>query len=103
MTTLQSSKYNPSRGGRAPNDLHAGFDDAVQAVLAWDNGQPEPAVEIRGSDISVREICGLLWNCTDFLPAAVCADLNEMDDEFPLRGASYARGARCLKAIISTT
>src|SRR4051812_9601520 len=65
---LNGSFYNPARGGHAPGDVRAAFAAAIEAYDSWEAGEAEPTVELREQQVSISNICGLLWNCTDTMP-----------------------------------
>ncbi len=62
------------RHGHAPGHIRSAFLDAVEAYSGWNDGDPEPCVEVeihyepRSTPIS--RVCGMLWNCTDIIPGA---------------------------------
>ena len=85
-------KFNPARGGHAPDYLREAFQDAI----AWD-GELAKTVVIDDVGIDEEErslgwLAGQLWNCTDVLPGIECLAL-----DIPL-GSTYARAARIVKA-----
>jgi hypothetical protein len=102
MSAIKFSKYSPSRGGHAPGDLRDSFIDSVYVIEQWGASQPEPTVELRGHQVPVTRIIGLLWNCSDILGGAVCRQICGMargPDSFP-SGATYAQAARQLKELV---
>src|SRR5262245_21907195 len=104
MSKLYFSRYSPSIGGHAPGHVRDAFIDALDQFEAWENGEPEPSIEIDGQALSLSEVCGLVWNCTDIMPAAVRNALKDLLDAHGdarcFRG-TYAAGARA--AIIYLT
>src|SRR3954452_25639534 len=92
--------FKSSRAGRPPGHLRDAFATTVDLVCDWQDGQPEPRVQIGERNVPAREICGLLWNCTDTMPTEVSAAIAQMVD-FPRCGASYAQGARAIRCIVS--
>ena len=100
---LVNSYFNPSRGGRAPGDVRSAFLEALESyVHCWEESEPEPVIEVRGQEHSISEVCGLLWNCTDFLPRGAREDFSYIDHD--LRpGSTYAQAARLLKASTANT
>lgn len=104
MTKPGFSRYNPSRGGRAPRDLRNSFLDAVDIVEKWGAGEPEPTVELRDHQVPVTRIIGLLWNCRDTLACDVCQQIHDMlrrPDTFR-SGSTYAQAARQLKRFLES-
>lgn len=103
---LKSSKYNPAVGGHAPGDVREAFVDATEAYARWKDGAPEPTVTLREQQLSISAVCGLLWNCSDFLPndlklylGVEYAKAVHRPDDAP---HTYAQGARMLKAMVRT-
>ncbi len=93
------------------------FMDAVDAYVAWNDGAPEPTVvleanyEFEGNPgaaernakkkdrvLTVSQVCGLLWNCTDILPSSLVEDLEGCDIYLGRR--TYACAARTIKGRI---
>lgn len=72
------------RYGHAPGDLRDAFAETIELDLQ--------EVELRGEKISLRRLCGLLWNCTDTLPQQIADNLDEP------RLGTYAAAARALMA-----
>lgn len=102
-STFLGSFYLPSRGGHAPGDLREAFADAVDAFEAWGGSDPGPTIEVRGGRLTVRAVCGLLWNCSDVMPSTMSQQLND-PTKWPqdgLRSNTYAAGARLLKSLIT--
>ena len=98
MNLLIKSRYKPARGGHAPSDLREAFEQAVEAYCEWAEGDPEPIVDLRGKDVPISRICGLLWSCIDAAPSDLRRTMEEIDADF--RGFTYATAARSLKALI---
>jgi hypothetical protein len=74
------------------------FQEAVDAVCDWIDGEPEPTVDVRDNEVSVSAVCGLLWNCNDILPSGLVGSMKSIDPDFS--GWSYAGAARSLKSVI---
>jgi hypothetical protein len=97
MSILKGSSYSPSRGGHAPGDVRNAFvDEAIPAYIAWEDGEPEPTVELREQQVSISQLCGLLWNCHDILPSGAIFELDGCDAD--LKSQTYASAARWMKA-----
>jgi hypothetical protein len=77
-----------------PGDLRTAFEEAVEAVCDWNEGDPEPTVEVGGREILVSAVCGLLWNCGDIVPLGT---MECVDPDFGC--GSYAAAARVLKSV----
>jgi hypothetical protein len=88
------SYYSPARGGHAPGDIRDAFVEAVDAYGGWKAGQPEPMVDVREQRLTIRQVCGLLWNCSDCMPSDLFDQVFDFDD-MP-HGRSYSAGARFL-------
>ena len=98
---LIHSPYTPHIGGHAPGDVRESFVESVQAYLDWDDGDPEPMVELREhAAVPISRICGILWNCTDTMPGNLCAELKGLDGPID-HGGTYAQGARFLRSMVS--
>ena len=99
---LKGSSYLPSRGGHAPGDVRDAFLEALDIYVNREVGAAEPMVELREQQVSLCQLCGLLWNCTDILPgfwwdtACGLAEANRRD--WP-RSRTYGATARWLKAM----
>lgn len=106
MSTLANSSFNPSRGGHAPGDVREAFRDAIESFESWFDGEAEPVVKLRGTDMSLIDITGLLWNCTDTMrvdDARSIIDMMPFPERDSLKGngtATYAQGARALRQVI---
>jgi hypothetical protein len=72
-------KYKANRGGHAPGDLRDAF------VYYLEQGKMD-----EDSNMTLRELIGKLWNCTDILPSHECEQLN-----LP-RGSTYAQAVRAI-------
>lgn len=98
---LSRSFFSPARGGHAPGDLRDAFCDAVDAYEAWEDDEPEPKIEVRECAFTVRQVCGLLWNCSDITPGMlydqVC-NLIRWPEDAPKR-RTYASCARTLATL----
>ena len=85
------------RHGHAPGHVRETFGEAVEAFLNWKPGQPEPTVDYEihyvPHKISLSKACGLVWNCTDILPA-LYADYLAAD--LPMQSRTYAAAARAM-------
>jgi hypothetical protein len=59
-------------GGELSEHIREAFNDAIEAFVVWDfldkGKTPEPTVWLGDLEILLSRICGLTWNCTDFLP-----------------------------------
>lgn len=101
---LVNSTYQPARGGHAPGDVRDAFLEAVNCYAQWDDGEPEPTVEVRGRAVSLSTVCGLLWNCSDIVPRLTIDELcfaapwPECDN--CRQGMTYAQAARLLKQMV---
>jgi len=84
------------RSGHFPGHLREAFCNAIEAFMTWDDGEPEPTVDVEFNweprPMPVSKVCGLLWNCSDILPGHYCSWLEYADIE--LRRRTYAAAAR---------
>ncbi len=76
-SVLVNSRYSPYRSGHAPGDIRDAFGRAVDAFVAWKEGKipAEPEIEVREKRLTIREVCGLLWNCRDIVPGMLFDDI----------------------------
>jgi hypothetical protein len=95
---LKGSSYDPRRGGHAPGDVRDAFIEAIDAYQGWRTG-PEPTVELREQQVTISQLCGLLWNCQDTLPSHEYDVIRGMADTPP--AGSYGGTARWMKAEIA--
>ena len=94
----RSRRYRPEIGGHAPTDLRDAFCDAIDTMQLWSKGEPEPLIQIRDTDLSIRVVFGLLRNCTDSLPRDLAMRVARLVDRMPV---TYGTAARLLKAKLS--
>jgi hypothetical protein len=104
MRSIIMTNYAHGRhGGHAPGHVHDCFLAAIDAFEAWEDGEPEPTVEhevhYRPVVITISQACGLVWNCSDILPALVVRQLEDCD--VTLTRVTYAAAARALHQRIS--
>jgi hypothetical protein len=97
--------YHAGRGGHAPGHIRDAFDDAIEAYQSWEDGEPEPCVEISDTTIPITRVFHWLHNCNDIMPSTMC---RRVDDLLPWletcrQGSTYAMGARKLLAITRGT
>ena len=80
------------------------FFNAICDVSDWEEGQPEPQVEVNGRALTVSGLCGHLWRCTDLMPNQEINFLGNLAEDMDLTpcGPTFAAGARQLKRIIAT-
>lgn len=104
MSRLIYSKFNPARGGHAPGDLRAAFIDLVDTyVNGGEDDGPNPKTDLRGREVSLYELTGLLWNCRDIMPKSLCDDVRDLLSWFEVdnyhwnTGHTYAQGARFVR------
>ena len=76
---FNGSFYKPARGGHAPGDLRDAFSASLEAFDLWEDGEPEPTVELRDKQVRISEVCGLLWNCSDTMPSTLCSYFSGWD------------------------
>ena len=81
MSILRGSYYSAARGGHAPGDLREAFFHALEAFASWEDGEPEPSVELREQDVPISRVFGLMWNCSDILPGIAVYSLEDVGIE----------------------
>jgi hypothetical protein len=105
------------KSGHLGGHLRELFMEAVEAWKNWNTGEPEPTVvlepnyEFEGNPgaiarnakkkpctLTVSQVCGLLWNCTDILPGS---DFQDLQDKLDLKRRTYAAAARAIKQAIA--
>jgi hypothetical protein len=80
MARYHRYRYNPARGGHAPNDLRNAFEEAVEIYIR--SGRKL---------MTLHELCGRLWNCSDVMPRHLCDEIGDLTES---RCHTYAQGAR---------
>jgi hypothetical protein len=69
------------KGGHAPGHIRDAFCNAMWAFIDWDRNDPEPTIEVeiryRPRKMTVSQVCGLLWNCSDILPGVLSEQIAE--------------------------
>ena len=97
---MHTSYYRNRRGGHCPGHVRETFCEAIEAFCSWNDREPEPTVEFEvryvPRPISLTQACGLVWNCTDFLPGDVVDML--MEAGLDLKRGTYAAAARAMHA-----
>lgn len=82
-------RFNPARGGHAPGHLRDWFNELVNDECDDFNRPP----------LSLRRLCGLLWNCTDVMPSSLRDEVRGQYDNWELypEPMTYAQGARMIR------
>lgn len=87
------------RNGHAPGHIRSAFLDAVEAYAAWNDGEPEPCVDVdvryEPRPTPIGRVCGMLWNCSDIIPGDAFDTLEGCGVDVHRR--TYAACARALK------
>lgn len=101
---LTNSTYSTTRGGHAPGDLRDAFREAFNAFMAWADSEPEPSIHVREHTLSLRGVCGLLWNCSDIIPSSYWSDVQDLLKPWETGPGrqTYGAVARWLKHRIET-
>lgn len=90
------------RHGHPPGHVRSAFLDAVEAYTAWNDGDPEPSVDVEvhyePHAMPIGRVCGMLWNCTDIIPGGAFDDL--IGCGLDINRRIYAACARAMKAEI---
>jgi hypothetical protein len=103
-SALQHSHYKPAKGGHAPGDLRDAFMEAVDAFQDWEDGQPEPTVDLRDMPTPISKIFGLCWNCTDTLPSVVVSQIAWLTEPYfddTKHPGTYASGSRTMMVAVN--
>jgi hypothetical protein len=93
------------KGGTLPRHVRGAFRDAVEAFVLWHffgpPQAPKPTVCLDDDEVTISRVCGLVWNCTNFMPIELLARLLWLDGPAaPFGGFTYACGARRLRRLI---
>jgi hypothetical protein len=100
-TRMPTFYYHGRRkGGHAPGHIRDAFRDAMWAFIEWDRSDPEPTVEVEVHYQPRKQVCGLLWNCSDILPGRLYGQLTEACGVDALR-QTYAAAARLVSREIT--
>ena len=91
----RSFVYTPATGGHAPGDIRDAFLKGVEVL--WKTGS-EPKLDVRDRVLSLSDLCGLLWNCTDIMPGLELGLIGDLCEERSPRAGSYGACARALRA-----
>jgi hypothetical protein len=99
---------NGRNGGKLPLRFREVFHDAVETFVLWDHLAapecPEPTVGLDDDheELTLSRVCGLVWNCTNFMPLEIQAPIAWIASEHIKDiGLSYACGARRLLSLIN--
>jgi hypothetical protein len=94
--------YRHHNGGHYPGHLREAFIGAIETYCDWEPGKPEPTVNVEFGyvprQMTLTQVCGLMWNCTDFLPEHEVGQLE--DCGIKLQRNTYAAAARAMKFAI---
>jgi hypothetical protein len=100
-TKYNRAKYYPSRGGHAPGYLREVFDKFLLLMLRKKISLNTKLKIDSGTELTVAEICGLLWNCTDTLPGDSWDIAQDLPPDDVLMNNTYAAATRRLKKSLS--
>ncbi len=84
--------FKANRGGHAPGYLRDAF---LEWLPSWSHlvaDQPDTC-EYDGETVPLKDVFGLLWNCTDIMPSTACEQLDLR------QGSTYAMGVRKVKEL----
>jgi hypothetical protein len=82
------SIYSP---GHAPGHVRNAFLEALEAFARWGDAE-HPCDAGLDEPVTLRTLCGALWNCGDILPGGDC-DMIDLP-----RGSTYAQAARHIRS-----
>jgi hypothetical protein len=98
--------YGRRKGGHAPGHIRDAFRDAMFAFMDWDRVEPEPTVEVeihyQPRTMTISQVCGLLWNCSDILNGQHADWIAEHCGLENMRN-SYAAAARAMHKAVRET
>jgi hypothetical protein len=104
---MQTTYSNNARGGHCPSHVRDTFLAALDAYLAWEDGEPEPTVEFQvrfePRPIPISKAAKLVWNCSDILPSNAVATLELTGLDQRVGRRTYASAARALVGAIEAT
>jgi hypothetical protein len=102
---VMACAYHRHNGGHYPGHLRDAFIEAIEAYRNWESGTLEPTVEVEFGyvprQMTLTQVCGLMWNCTDVLPSIEVSELERCSIE--VRMNTYAAAARAMKSAIENT
>src|SRR6476620_2655619 len=77
------------------------FVGAVEAYELWEQGEPEPSVEIGGLQIPISRVFRELSTYTDLMPNHVADWVQDFAPEGKLVAPTYGSAARCFQRLIA--
>lgn len=99
---MRTSYYANRRGGHCPGHIRAAFLAALEAYSEWNDGEPEPLVELEVNYepqlTAISSVCGLVWNCSDILPSLAMSTVEMTDLDDLVKRRTYASVARAILA-----
>jgi hypothetical protein len=94
--------YANRNGGHCPGHIRETFLRALDAYLTWGDSTDPPTIEhevhYQPQEISLAQACGLVWNCSDILPASAWSMIEGSVLADDVRRRSYAAAARAIHA-----
>jgi hypothetical protein len=95
---VRTTYHHNARGGHCPGHIRDAFLNALEAYAAWNDGEPEPLVELEVNYeptlIPISKACGLVWNCSDILPSDARDTLEDVG--LDVKRWTYAAAARAM-------
>jgi hypothetical protein len=73
--------------------------DICDQLGGWEDGQPEPSIEVDGTSTLISAALGQLWHDTDLLPASLRSRVTDFVDRRPETITTYAAAAHALMPI----
>lgn len=81
---------------RNSNLLH----DICDQLGGWEDGQPEPSIDVDGTVIPVSTALRELWHDTGLLPASLRSRVTDFVDRRPETINTYATAAHALMPVV---
>lgn len=101
---MHTTYWNNRRGGHCRGHVRETFLAALDAYRQWTAGEPEPMVEFEigyeARPILISKAAGLVWNCSDILPASAITTIEMCDLDGLVGRWTYAAAARAMLAQI---
>src|SRR5262245_51059156 len=86
------------RYGHAPGHVRDAALAAFEAWAEWNGDGTEPTVEYeihyKPHQVTVSQMCKVVWNCTDYVPICIVDRL--IDEGLETRSGTYAGCARAI-------
>lgn len=97
---------NGRNGGSLPLYIREVFHSAVEGFVYWhfytapESPELTVCLDDEHGEITLSQVCGLVWNCTNYLPTELMLRIEWITGE-QMRGSTYACAARRLLRLIN--